>query len=150
MRYVALVLLGALMAPVLPAASQVLGGAPDHGVARISVLNGGDITVRRGDTGERVDADLDDPLVAPAHVITGDRSRAEIQFDSANLLRLAPETEVRLADLQEGDYLIEVVRGTVTLRVLRQSKAKVEISGPTASLVPVSYTHLTLPTSDLV
>jgi hypothetical protein len=124
------------MAPVLPAASQDLGDAPDHGVARISVLNGGDITVRRGDTGERVDAELNDPLVSPDHVITGDRSRAEIQFDSTNLLRLAPDTEVRLADLQQGDYLIEVVRGTVTLRVLRQSNAKVELSGPTASLVP--------------
>jgi hypothetical protein len=124
------------MAPVLPLASQDLGDAPDHGVARISVLSGGDITVRRGDTGERVDAELNDPLVSRDHVITGDRSRAEIQFDSTNLLRVAPDTEVRLADLQEGDYLIEVVRGTVTLRVFRDSRAKVEISGPSASLVP--------------
>jgi hypothetical protein len=127
-------MISAMIAP-LPARAQDPGDAPERGVARISVING-DVTVRRGDTGELIEAEVNEPLVSLDHILTDDRARAEIQFDWATLLRLAPDSEVRLAELREGDYLVQAVKGTLTLRVLKDSNSKIEISAPTASLVP--------------
>jgi len=131
----AVMMIGALMAPGTVSAAQDPGDAPEHGVARISLLSG-DVAVRRGDSGELVDAELNAPLVSQDHVITEGRSRVEIQFDWANLLRVAPDSEVRLAELQDGDFLVQVVAGTVTVRVLRGSTSNIEISTPMVSLVP--------------
>src|SRR5678816_690390 len=133
MKYsLAVVLLGAL---VVPGWAQDPGDAPEHGVARISFLQG-DVSVRRGDTGEFVAAELNAPLVALDHVVTEVDSRAEIQLDWANFVRLSSESEVRLAELKDRDFLIQVPVGTVTFRVLRDSQAQVEISTPTVAIRP--------------
>ena len=50
------------------------GDDPEHGVARISLLSG-DVTVQRGDTGEVVAGELNAPLVALDHVLTGAGAR---------------------------------------------------------------------------
>jgi hypothetical protein len=109
---------------------------PEHGVARVSLING-DVSVRRGDSDEVVAAALNAPLVAPDRVMTGDGSRAEIQFDSSNMIRLAPFAEVRLAELEYNRYQIQIARGTVMFRVLRDQTAEVELSTPTVSVRPV-------------
>jgi hypothetical protein len=111
------------------------GDDPDHGVARISLLNG-DVSVQRGDTGEIVAADLNAPLVALDHVLTGPNSRAEIQFDWADMIRLGPVSEVRIGELRDRDYLIQVAEGTTTFRILRDTNARIEISTPTVSIRP--------------
>ena len=67
------------------------GDAPEHGVARISLVNG-DVSVRRGDSGELTAAALNGPLVVNDHLVTGQNARAEIQFDWGNMIRLGPET----------------------------------------------------------
>ena len=126
------VLLGALTVPVW---AQDPEDAPENGVARISLLKG-DVAVRRGDSGELIAAELNAPLVALDHVLTEADSRVEIQFDWANMARLAPDSEVRLAELADRDFLIQIDAGTVTFRVLRDSQAQVEISTPTASVRP--------------
>ena len=69
--------------------------------------------------------------------MTGDGSRAEIQFDSSNMIRLAPFAEVRLAELEYNRYQIQVARGTVMFRVLRDQTAEIELSTPTVSVRPV-------------
>ena len=78
----------------MPVSAQVLdeGDAPDHGVARISVVNG-DVSIRRGDSGELTAAATNGPIVTSDQLLTADGSRAEIQFDSFNMIRLAPSTE---------------------------------------------------------
>jgi len=48
-----------------------------RGVARLSLLNG-DVSVRRGDSGDWVAAAVNAPLVVEDSVITGVNSRAEI------------------------------------------------------------------------
>src|SRR5262249_3693122 len=68
--------------------------APDRGVARISYMSGS-VSVRRGDSGELISAIVNAPLTIGDRVVTGD-GRAEVQFDSANLIRLGPGTEIRL------------------------------------------------------
>src|SRR5215510_4659422 len=126
------VLLGAL---AVPASAQDPGDAPEHGVARISAMSG-DVTVRRGDSGEDVAAELNAPLVALDHVYTNGGSRAEIQFDAANFLRLAPDSEVRLAELGDRDFLVQLSAGTLTFRVLRDNDSQAEISTPNISIRP--------------
>src|SRR5262245_6308597 len=127
------VLAGVLIFPVVTALAQDLGDAPDQGVARISLLSG-DVTVRRGDAGEDMEAGVIDPLVERDHLITGRNARAEIQLYWANMLRLASESEVRMADLQDRRYRVELNEGMITLRVLRDSDGSLEIATPTASL----------------
>ncbi|HSB17842.1 MAG TPA: DUF6600 domain-containing protein [Bryobacteraceae bacterium] len=107
-----------------------------RGVARVSLING-DVSVRRGDSGDWVAAAVNAPLVVEDTVSTGPSSRAEVQFDWANMLRLASNAEVRLAQLDYRRYLIQIARGTVTFRVLRDSEADVELSTPSVSVRPV-------------
>lgn len=109
---------------------------PGRGVARISLMNG-DVSVRRGDSGEVVAAALNAPLVVEDQLLTGADSRAEVQFDYANMVRLAPMSEVRFPELENQRYQLQVARGMVTFRVLRDGNAQVEISTPTVSVRPV-------------
>src|ERR1700693_6030802 len=69
------------------------GYAPEHGVARISLVNG-DVSVRRGDSGELSAAAMNGPLLVNDHLATGQNSRTEIQFDWGNMIRLGAGTEV--------------------------------------------------------
>lgn len=109
---------------------------PGRGVARISVING-DVSIRRSDSGDTVAAALNAPLVVQDHVFTGAGSRTELQFDWANMLRISSHAEVRLAELEYRRYMVQVARGTVTWRVLRDQEAYVEISTPNVSVRPV-------------
>src|SRR6266849_8234622 len=113
------------------------GDAPDRGVARISVING-NVSVRRGDSADLVAAALNAPIVATDRLVTGEGSRAEVQFDWANMLRLAPETEVRFSELAYHRYQVQVAAGMITFRVLRDSDAQVEISTPNVSVRPTT------------
>ena len=110
-------------------------GAPERGVARISVANG-EVSVRRGDSGDWVAAVINAPLMVEDRVSTGANSRAEVQFDSANLIRVGANAEIRLAELGYGHYHLQVAHGTVTFRVLRESQARVEVDTPTVSVRP--------------
>jgi hypothetical protein len=107
-----------------------------RGVARVSVLQG-DVTVKRGDTGEAIAAALNAPLVALDRVLTNPGARAEVQFDFANMIRLAANTEIRLAELQYRRYQINIPVGLVTYRVWADSDAEVDLNTPSASIRPL-------------
>ena len=106
-----------------------------RGVARISLMDG-DVSVKRGDSGEWVAGVINAPLMTDDRIATGANSRTEVQFDSANLLRLGGNGEIHLARLESGTYQIEIARGTVTYRVLRASSANVELNTPSVSVRP--------------
>ena len=114
------------------------GDSPDHAVARISVING-EVSVAH-DNGDMVAASPNAPMVAGDRILTGENSRAEVQFDGTNLMRVAPGTEVRMGDLQFHHYLVQVAQGLVIVRVLQdaspENAAQVEISTPSVSLRP--------------
>lgn len=112
------------------------GNAPDHGVARIAFMNG-NVSVRRGDSGDLVAAILNVPLTAGDRLVTAEGARAEVQFDAVNLIRLGASTEVRFSELAYHRYQVQVATGTVSFRVLRDNDAQIEISTPTVSLRPV-------------
>ena len=109
---------------------------PGRGVARISLING-DVSVQRGDSGDWVAAAINAPLVVNDNLLTGAASRAEIQFDYANMLRLSSNAEVQLSELENRRYQVQVSRGTVTLSVLRDSDADIEVDTPNVSVRPV-------------
>ena len=109
----------------------------NRAVARISVING-DVSVRRGDSGETFAAALNAPVLVQDAVMTNQGSRAEVQFDSSNMIRMSPMTEIRLSELEYNRYQIQIARGTVTFRVLRDQTSEVELSTPTVSVRPVN------------
>jgi hypothetical protein len=109
--------------------------SPNHGAARISVMNG-DVSVRRGDNGDFLAAVVNAPLVVGDRVLTGPNGRAEVQFDSANMIRVGANSEIRLSELAYRHYQIQLAHGVATFRVLRPSNADVEVSTPQASIRP--------------
>jgi hypothetical protein len=118
-------------------------GAPPDGqyetgraVGRISVLTG-DVSVRRGDSGDVVAAAMNAPLVADDRLLTGSSSRAEVQLDYANVVRIGPGSEVRFTGMDVKSYQLQVAAGTVTFRVLRQSQAQAEIDTPSVAVHPL-------------
>src|SRR5580658_7608857 len=136
MRWTALaVILGAALAPAW-AQDPNAGDAPDHGVARLSFIQG-NVSIRHGDLGELAPATVNAPLVTTDRVVTGDSGSAEVQFDFTNMVRLAISTEVRLSELSFKRYQVQVAQGTVTFRVLRDNDGQVEISTPTVSVIPL-------------
>ena len=118
--------------------SPVRAQDPDdlkRGVARISLING-DVSVRRGDSGEWVAGVINAPLLTDDRVATGPNSRSEVQFDSSNLLRLGANAELRLTQLEYGRYQMELAHGVMTYRMLRPTDPNVEIDTPTVSVRP--------------
>jgi hypothetical protein len=112
------------------------GYAPEHGVARLSFMSG-NVSVFHGDQGEPVAAVLNAPLTASDRVATSDGARAEIQFDSANVIRLGPASEIRLSDLEYGRAQVQIATGLTIFRVLRDGAGQVEISTPSVAVHPV-------------
>ena len=110
--------------------------AAEHGVGRLSLINGS-VSVTRGDSGESINATVNEPLVTTDRVITGQGSRAEIQFDPGSMIRLGANTEVRIGDLQYHHYLVQISQGTTLFRVLRDTDARIEISTPSVSVAPL-------------
>jgi hypothetical protein len=126
---------------VLVAALASIGWAaededPGRGVARVSLING-DVSVRRGDSGEWVAAAINAPLVAGDQLLTGAGARVELQFDWANVVRLSADAEIHLADLEANRYTLQLARGTATFSVLRDTDAQVEIDTPSVSVRPL-------------
>jgi len=144
-----LVLAGALLlaaGAAIPARAQ----DPDdlkRGVARISLMEG-DVSVRRGDSGEWVAGVINAPLMTDDRIATGQNSRAEVEFDSSNILRIGANVEIHLALLENARYHIEIARGTVTFRVLRPSTASVELNTPSVSVRPAKEGSFRINVSD--
>jgi len=108
---------------------------PTRGVARISILQG-DVSVRRGDSGEVSAAAVNAPLMSQDAIRTGPASRAEIQVDFAHFVRVAPNSEVHFADIEQGKFQIQMASGTVTLSVMADSQVQAEVDTPSIGLHP--------------
>jgi hypothetical protein len=123
---------------LLLAAGRVRAQDPDdmqRGVARISLMNG-DVSVRRGDSGEWVAGVINAPLLSDDRISTGPNSRVAVEFDAANILRIGGNAEIRLTQLEASRFQMELAHGTVTFRILRPSTANVEVDTPNISVRP--------------
>src|SRR5579875_3275089 len=119
------------------------GAVPDpaadqqHAAGRLSIIQG-DVNVRRGDNGELVAAVMNAPVFTQDHVQTSPGSRAEIELDYANLVRLAPNTDIGFADLAYHRYQLQLGAGTIIYRVLRNANSQAEIDTPSIAIHPLS------------
>ena len=118
-----------------PAAAQT---KPELGVARISLTNG-EVTTRRGDSGDWVEGRVNLPLVEGDSIATGRASRAEVQLDSANFVRLNESTELSMAQLGNRQFRIQVVQGVATYSELKGGEADVDIETPHVAVRPLKH-----------
>jgi hypothetical protein len=109
---------------------------PDTGVARVSMIRG-DVTVTRGDSGDQVATSVNSPLGQGDKIVTGENSQAEIQLDHSNIIRLAPSSEIRIADLTRSVIQIQVAQGLVNYTVFKTNEAQIEIDSPNMAVRPI-------------
>jgi hypothetical protein len=129
-------LLGVAAALALPRLdAQTSEEGPALGVARVSLVNG-DVTMRRGDSGDWVQATVNSPLVEGDTIATGQGSRTEVQLDYSNLIRLNENTEVAIASLGNRAYRVQLARGILTYSELRNGEADVDIETPHVAVRP--------------
>jgi hypothetical protein len=119
--------------PQGPAEEEPAG--PGRGVARISIING-EVSVRRGNSGEVTAAAVNAPLLSGDTLLTGSNARAELQFDASSMVRIAANSEVRMGDLQYHHNQIQVALGLITFTVLRNSDTQNEIDLPSVAVHP--------------
>src|SRR5712691_12569964 len=82
------------------------------GVARISLIHG-DVSTQRADSGDWTAGALNQPIMSSDKVSTGVRSRAEVQLDQSNILRLGDNTLTSVASLSRTQIQVQVTRGLV-------------------------------------
>ncbi len=107
-----------------------------HGVARIRIVQG-DVNVVRGDNGTLTGAIMNAPLMSRDRLQTGPGSRAEVELDNANVIRLAPDTDLSFANLAFGHVQVQLGAGTVIIRVLRNTQTQVELDTPSVAFHPL-------------
>jgi FecR protein len=110
-------------------------GQPPQGVARVSVVEG-NLSTQRGDSGSWVADTINTPVAVGDALSTDQNSRAEVQLDYANVLRLGPATQARLADLVQGHLQVQVAQGIVDYAVLRGNQAQSEIDTQNVGIQP--------------
>jgi hypothetical protein len=98
---------------------------PELGVARISVADG-DVRIRTAD-GDEAQARGGDPLRPGDAVLTGSRARAEIELDRGNFARLSGDSEMRMVDLGNLYYRVQVVRGLAGLTQFDHFEADLDV-----------------------
>jgi hypothetical protein len=107
-----------------------------QGVARVSYING-QVSTMRADTDQWAAAILNAPLVNGDKVSTGDGSRAEIELDYANVLRLNGRTEASIANLSHAQIQVQVAQGLVDYWVDKNNQANLEIDTPNVAVHPL-------------
>ena len=108
---------------------------PQSTVGRISLIEG-NLSTLRGDSGNWVADTVNTPVAAGDQLSAGPHSRAEVQLDYANVLRLDHDSEVRVADLTQGHVQIQVAQGQVDFDVVRDGGAAAEIDTSSVAIHP--------------
>ena len=134
---------GQLAAPPPPPPTDIAGfdnGAepdePGRPVARLSVASG-DVSVKRGDHAEWVGGALNAPVMEADAISVSRQAAAEIQFDHAHYARMAGDTEIRVVQIDGGLHRVQLSKGLLTWRVLRETAVPGEISTPLLAVRPV-------------
>src|SRR5215469_2689938 len=110
--------------------------APESNAARVSLIQG-DVSMQRADTGEWASATINTPLLRGDELATGEKSRAEIQLDYANILRLASRSQAKIADLTRSRIQVQISEGYANYSVFKGGEAQIEIDTPNVSVHPL-------------
>ncbi|HUZ45670.1 MAG TPA: DUF6600 domain-containing protein [Terriglobia bacterium] len=106
------------------------------GVARVSLIRG-DVSMMRGDSGTWVAVTVNTPLVPGDTIVTGAGSRAEVQLDYSNVLRLDQNAQAKIADLNASRIQLQVAHGTVDLAVVQGNQTESEVDTPNVAVQPL-------------
>ena len=120
---------------VFGAASLMAQVDAGRGVARISLVHG-DVSTQRGDSGDTAAAALNAPVVTGDKISTGDNSRAELQLDFANVLRLSDRSQANIANLTDKDIQVQVSQGEATYTAFKTSEIRPEVDTANLSVRP--------------
>ena len=121
--------------PVQPQGQEQAQAEPASSVARISLTHG-DVSTQRGDSGDWATAALNQPMVSSDKISTGVNSRAEVQLDSANILRLGDSTLASIAGLTRNQIQVQLDRGLIDYSVFKGTEAQVEIDTANVAIRP--------------
>src|SRR6202050_3059236 len=103
------------------------------GVARVSMIHGS-VSTQRADSGDVSVATLNTPLENGDQVSTGDNSRAEVQLDFANVLRLAANSQASIATLERHHIQVQVGDGLAYFSTYKFNQAQVEVDTPNVAI----------------
>ena len=118
-----------------PGPSQQQPAETQPGVARVSFMSG-DVSSQRGDNGDWVAVTVNTPISPDDRVATGQNSRAELQLDYADILRMSDSATAKIAGLNRNHIQVQIGQGLVTYSVFKGSEADSEIDTPNASVHP--------------
>ena len=105
------------------------------GVAHISLIHG-DVSLQRGDSGDWVATSLNTPVVSGDAVGTSSGARAEVQLDYADVLRLAGQTQAKVASLDRNRIQVQMGQGLASLSMFQGGQADVEVDTPNVAIHP--------------
>jgi len=108
---------------------------PQTAVGRISLIDG-NLSTQRGDSGSWVADTVNTPVVPGDQLSTGPHSRAEVELDFANVLRLDHDTQAQIANLTQGQVQVQVAQGQADFVVIRDGGAAPEIDTPNVAIHP--------------
>ena len=104
--------------------------------ARVSYIHG-DVSMQRGDSGGWSAVTVNTPLVPGDQIATGDKSRTEVQLDYAHILRLAAQSQAKMANLSRNQIQVQIAQGYANLTVLKGGEANIEIDSPNVAVHPL-------------
>lgn len=104
-------------------------------VGRLSVVQG-QVSTMHGDGTGWSTATVNTPVVLGDKLSTADRSRAEVQLDANNILRMDQHTEAQVADLQATKINIQLASGLVDYSALPERKRTLKWTRPTWAFTP--------------
>ncbi len=113
------------------------GAVENTGVARLSVIAGGSVVIRRGDDQTELAGTVNAPILPGDYVATQAGGQAEIQLDGFTMLRLAPQTQIRLANNDASTREVQLAAGSVILSIAHEENGISEIDTPSVSLQAV-------------
>jgi len=128
-----LFVIGAIMA-----ASAWQARADDQylGVARISVLNG-TVVMQHADSADKIAAIVNAPVMVGDYVTTGSSSRAEVQLDDTDFVRVGAQTQIRFTQLEPTDHTVQLAEGTIELSALRYPDSHPQVQTPSITIRPI-------------
>ncbi len=122
-----------------PARAQDDAGGPPAGappaVARLSVVDG-QVALKHGDSADQASASENAPVVAGDYITTGNDGHAEVQLDSANLIRAGADTQVRFTQLDGANDVTQLAQGSLELRVFATGQDNVRVQTPSVDVEP--------------
>jgi hypothetical protein len=120
-----------------PPADQQQQAAPtsDSAVGRISYIHG-DVSTQHSGSNDWAAATLNTPVVNGDRISTSSNSRAEIELDHGNILRLSDQSTANIVNLSHNQIQVQVGQGLVNYDVVRGNEAGAEIDTPNVAIRP--------------